>query len=108
MDHLYPWGAGTPLERPLNIAIQGSRNFSAKGSFSISVSIVFQLGLLPCSITYKTTAVCSCHSGLKATTPSHQSKIGDREASCQFKGLEGDKCHSPNQLRPSTEYAKPL
>lgn len=35
-----------------------------------------------------------------------QSDTGDREASCQFKGLEGDKCHSLNRLLPSSEYAK--
>lgn len=91
-----------------------TQQFSAPETFQLKAAclsrspLCFCSGLLPCSTKYKTPAVCSCHRGLNTTTPSCQSEIGDREASCKFQGLEGNKYHSPNWLLPSAEYAKPF
>lgn len=102
MGHFYPWGAGTPLEKP-------PRNFSVRGSLlSRSPRCVSAPDCCPVPPKHRTPRACSCPSGQKVTTPSGQSETGDREASCQCKGLEGDKCHSPKQLPPSSEHAKPF
>lgn len=106
LDHLYSWGAGTPLERPLNIAIECGRNFPGNGA-SLShhcVSAPDAIGLHQ----------IQNHCGLllsqwpQSDHPKRPVSLtletGRRHVS--FKGLEGDKCQSPNQLLPSSEYAK--
>lgn len=55
---------------------------------SVSVSVVLRLRIADFT-KHRTTGVCSCPSGLKATTPSGHSETGDREASCQFQDWKG-------------------
>lgn len=69
-------------------------------------SMHFGSAFLPCATVYKTPAVCPCYGGWQAIPASGQCETGDKEASCQCKGLEGGKCHSPSQLPARLDYAK--
>lgn len=104
MGHPSPGGAGTPTWEP----DEHSSRMRQPQAACPSVSLVLRLQIAASPQHALTAAVRGCPSGLNVTPPSRQSGAGDREASWQFKGLEGDQCHSPNQLLPSPDCAKPF